>query len=64
LKLLRKNYNKSVIRKLYPKRKDRNSILFNIPWKFAKNKNMNAGDYIQVIEVEEGLLLKKVDMED
>lgn len=64
MKLLRKNYKDFVIRKLYQGKKSSQSLICNIPLKFAKNKNMVAGDYIQVIEVEEGILLKKIYMGD
>jgi hypothetical protein len=64
MKLLRKNYKDFVIRKLYQGKKSSQSLICNIPLKFAEKLNMIPGNYVKVIEVDEGLLVKKINMED
>ena len=64
MKLLRKNYKDFVIRKLYQGKKSSQSLICNIPLKFAENLKMNPGNYVKIIETTEGLLLKKIEMED
>jgi len=64
MKLLRKNYKDFVIRKLYQGKKSSQSLICNIPFKFAENLKMNPGNYVKIIETTEGLLLKKINMED
>lgn len=51
------------IRKIYKINK-RGSLVFNIPLNIAKNKELKAGDSINVIEVKEGILLKKITEKD
>lgn len=46
------------LRKVYSK-KGSNSLIFNIPINFAKNKGIQKGDYIFVKESENEIIIKK-----
>lgn len=57
------NNNKLNIRKIYKINKS-GSLVFNIPLDIARRKELKAGDFIHVIEVEDGILLKKISKKD
>jgi hypothetical protein len=47
-----------LLRKVYTK-KGSNSLIFNIPLDFAKNKDIKKGDYLTVLETETEIIIKK-----
>lgn len=49
---------KGVLRKVYTK-KGSNSLIFNIPIDFAKNQNIQRGDYLTITETDNEIIIKK-----
>lgn len=58
IKVLRK-----FLRKVYTK-KNSNSLIFNIPLEIAKNKNIQKGNYLTVLEVKNGIFIKKTELKE
>lgn len=57
------NNNELNIRKIYKINKS-GSVVFNIPLDIARRKEFKPGDSINVIEVKDGILLKKISKKD
>jgi hypothetical protein len=51
------------LRKVYSK-KGSNSLIFNIPIAFAKNKGIKRGDYLTIIESEDEIIIKKTEFKE
>jgi len=64
MKILRKNYKNSVIRKIIYRTDRSKSLLINFPLKFAEDKGIHAGDYVKIINKENEIVIKKIDMEE
>ena len=54
---------KKFLRKVYSK-KGSSSLIFNIPLEIAKNKQIKKGDYLTVLEVKNGIFIKKTELKE
>lgn len=54
---------KGILRKVYTK-KGSNSLIFNIPIDYAKNKGIQKGDYLTIIEKDDEIIIKKTEFKE
>jgi len=54
---------KGILRKVYSK-KGSNSLIFNIPIDFAKNKGIQRGDYLTITETDNEIIIKKTEFKE
>jgi hypothetical protein len=52
-----------ILRKVYSK-KGSNSLIFNIPIDFAKNKGIKRGDYLTITETDNEIVIKKTEFKE